>query len=273
MKVNKILTPVDFSEYSINALRYAAEISRSSGAEIILVHVTNSNSLASTLKGNLNPSHLLNLLASENFLEGIKISKITRQGNVAEVILDEARQRDVDFIVMGTRGAGNVTRNLFGTTTTKVIGSSTCTVLAIPDEALFRPIRKIIIAVDLNSDNQKVIVEFIEVIKNTNASILIVYVGEDKEGEFKFNLDRLTSKLKSQTSYPKIVSKVIESPDFPKRLEDFAMNIEADMLVMLSHHRNIFESIFEPSHSKLLAFHSTIPLMVIQQRKVPVYFF
>ena len=105
------------------------------------------------------------------------------------------------------------------------------------------------------------------------ASILLVYVGEDYEMEFKNGLEKLTSKLKSETSYSKIVSKIIESSEFQQKLEDFALNIEADMLVMLSHHRNIFESIFEPSESKLLAFHTKIPLMVIQQHKIPVYFF
>lgn len=273
MQVKRILAPVDFSENSITAVRYAAEFAKINRAEIFLIHVTDPDSLANELRGNLDPENLMELLRNESFMKGIKTTLILRKGKIANVILDESKLNEIDLIVMGTRGAGNAARNLFGTTATRVIGKSTCTVLAIPDEAVFRPMKKIVVATDMKQDSQQIIEEFISVIKKINAAVLLVYVGNDKEMNFKQGLEKLTAKLKLQTSYDKIVSKVIESSEFRMKLEDFALNIEADLLVMISHHRGIFESIFDPSESKLYAYHTTIPLMVIQQHRTPVFFF
>jgi len=273
MKIKKILVPVDFSEFSITALKYAAGFAKKSGAGIFILHITDPDSLESELRGNLGHEHLMDVTRKSDFLTGIKTTALFKKGKVASLILEESHRNDIDLVVMGTRGAGNAARNLFGTNTTHVVGKSECPVLVIPDEAVYQPVRKVIMAVDLEQNSDQILEEFINLIKNLNAAILITYVGIDKDGRFERNLEKLTADLKKRTNYEKVVGKIIHSSEFPMSLGDFALNIEADMLVMITHHRGIFESIFDPSETKLLAYHITIPLMVIPQHRIPVFFF
>ena len=39
MKIERIMVPTDFSEHSLAALRYAIELTREHGPEVVLVHV------------------------------------------------------------------------------------------------------------------------------------------------------------------------------------------------------------------------------------------
>jgi nucleotide-binding universal stress UspA family protein len=269
----KVLVPTDFSVNSIIALRYAAGFAKNSGAGIFILHINNNPPLDQEIKSSDDPQHLIELLRKEEFLKGIKTSPIIREGNVVDAILDEAKKNDIDLIVMGTRGAGNIARNLFGTNTTKVIGKAECPVLAIPDEALFQPIRKVILSVDLKQKSEKVIEDFIDLVKIQNANLLLIYVHDDKSGEHQRELDRFTEELKNKSDYQRIVGKVIQSDFFPGAIENFALDIEADIIVMITHPRGIFERIFDPSATKLYAFHTTIPLLTLPHHRNPVFFF
>lgn len=272
MKIKKILSPIDFSENSINALKYAASFAKSSGASIFILHVTDPDSLVNDLKGNLSPEHLIELIKSEPYLSGIKITSILKNGNISKLILEESIKNDVDLVVMGTQGAGNMTRSLIGTNTTKVIGNTQCAVLAVPAGAIFNSVKKVVLAVDLEHRADNLIEDVVMTMKAQQASVLLAYVGLDLDGRFERDLVKLTDEIKSKSGYNKVLCKVIHSDAFPASLESFALDIEADMLVMITHHRGVFESIFDPSETKMYAYHTEIPLMAIPQHRKPVFF-
>lgn len=56
----------------------------------------------------------------------------TREGKVVDVILDEAAEREVDLVVMGSHGRDGLMDNLRGSTTEQVLRGIECPVLAIP---------------------------------------------------------------------------------------------------------------------------------------------
>ncbi|MBL0342524.1 MAG: universal stress protein [Bacteroidetes bacterium] len=272
MKIKKILSPVDFSVNSLNALKYAADFARSSGATLFVLHVSDPDSLINDLKGNLSPEHMLDLLKKEPFLQGVKFNTILKKGNISNLILEESRRNDIDLVVMGTQGAGNMIRTLVGTNTTKVVEKSECAVLAVPLEATYSSIKKVVLAVDLEHRSDHLIEDLVNTVKIQQSAVLLVYVGVDKEGHFERDLEKLTDEMKSRTAYSKILCKVIHSDNFPGDLEGYALDIEADILVMITHHRGVFEAIFDPSETQLYAYHTTIPLMVIPMHKKPVFF-
>jgi nucleotide-binding universal stress UspA family protein len=273
MKIKKILVPVDFSENSLNALRYAAAFAKSSGAALFILHVADPDALENELKGNLSPDHMLGLLKESEFLAGIKSTVIFRKGAVSPTILDESHKNDIDLVVMGTQGAGNMKRNLVGTHTTHVIQKSECPVLAVPAEATYNTVRKAVLAVDLEHRSDHLVEELVLLLKIQNAAILLTYVGSDPDGTFERDLQKLSDDLKERTSYQRILCKVIRSDRFPEDLETFALDIEADMLIMITHHRFVFESIFDPSKTRRYAYHTTIPLLAVPHHKTPVFFF
>lgn len=273
MKIKKILTPVDFSENSMNALKYAIDFARGSGAMVHVLHMADPELLENELKGNLSPEHMLDLLRSDKMFAGIKVTTVCKKGKVAEGILEESHKNDIDLVVMGTQGAGNMTRSLIGTNTTKVVGKSECAVLAVPSDATFTGIKKVVLAVDLEHRSDNLIVDIVNTMKAQQAAVLLVYVGIDEDGHFSRDLEALTATIKQNTGYQKVLCKVLHTSDFPDSLENFAKDIEADLLVMITHHRGVLEAIFDPSETKLYAYHTSIPMMAVPHHKKPVYFF
>ncbi len=62
---------------------------------------------------------------------GFQTEEVPRIGNPAEEIITYAEQREVDLIVSGARGLGAVARFLLGSTSTKILQHSHCSVLIV----------------------------------------------------------------------------------------------------------------------------------------------
>src|SRR5688500_16956927 len=112
MDIKKILTPVDFSENSLNALRYAAAYAKAANAAVFILHIDTRADEANELKDNLSSDHLMELLKKSDYLQGLNSTILFESGNVAEKILEAAQKNNIDLIVMGTQGAGNLKENL-----------------------------------------------------------------------------------------------------------------------------------------------------------------
>ncbi len=273
MKVKKILVPVDFSENSINALKYAAAMSTDPGVGIFILHVADPESLEPVLHGNLSPEHMFDLINKEDYMSDIKTTFIEKNGPVSKTILNESKVLDIDLVVMGTQGAGNFTKNLIGTNTSAVIGNSDCPVLAVPSEAIFKPVRKVVFAIDITQKEEKIIAELVEYFSKMNTSILLTYVTNKNYQESESALNKITKNVKDKTGYSRLASKLIDSDDFHEAIENFALDIEADLLVMITHHRGVIEALFDPSLTKKFAFHTEIPLFAVSHKRSPVIFF
>jgi len=273
MKFKKILTPVDFSENSVSALRYAAAFAQASGAGIIILHIADPDALDNDLKGNLSPEHLLEILLKSDFLTGIKTTILVAKGGIPGTILEESRKNKVDLIVMGTQGSGNMIRNLIGTNTSHVVALAQCPVLVVPNGAIYQSVRKVVLAIDLEHRTDTIIEDMVNLVKFQKAAVLLAYVSMDSDGQSERELNELTNSLRHKTGYDRIVCKVIHSSEFPMGLESYAKSIEADVVVMITHHRGVFESVFDPSQTKIYSYHTSIPLLVVPHHKTPVFFF
>ncbi len=73
------------------------------------------------------------LAATAEVLEsaGVTVECVQRDGHPAEVILEEARERNVDLIAMTTHGRGGVARLAFGSVADKVLRHAPCPVLLV----------------------------------------------------------------------------------------------------------------------------------------------
>ena len=82
---------------------------------------------------------------------------------------------------MGTKGE-SADRGLFmGSITKAIIQHSPCPVLAIPEEASFRPVHKIVYATDLRQDETKVINYLVDFAKMYDATLVILHVDHEKK--------------------------------------------------------------------------------------------
>ena len=140
MMYKKILVPTDGSEFAKKAQRHALFLSKVSGAEILAVSVTENNFISGLpLEDEVYQlNQVLKERSEENLKEfdkinedDLKITHIIREGSPARVILEVAREEDVDLIVMGSSGKSGFDRFIMGSVADKVVNSAKCAVLVV----------------------------------------------------------------------------------------------------------------------------------------------
>ena len=121
------------------ALEYARKLATNYGARIVLAHGLDPMEYAAVdgLPGSV-ASHLtaearkvLDKLASELLREGIHSHSEVRQGAVAEMLVDVARQYDAGLIVIGTKGMEGVGPVVVGAIAEQLVRLASCPVLAV----------------------------------------------------------------------------------------------------------------------------------------------
>ena len=141
--ITKILVPTDFSEHADTALQYAAAISQKFEAPLVLVHVyaspvipvpdgyvivsaTELADLRSRLQEGLERDK-----AKAEALGAHQVETVLAEGTAWEQIVETAKQRGADFIVMGTHGRTGLSHLILGSTAEKVVRKANCAVLTV----------------------------------------------------------------------------------------------------------------------------------------------
>lgn len=147
------MVPVDGSEYSNRAARYASEIASKFNSKLILLHVysfvpplSSSAILPGSPTYDVVLPETINLLSQEAkrdanriLVEAKKIVKskdvavksLLREGRIVSEILKVAEAEKVDLIVVGSRGVGGITKLVLGSTSEAVAKKTFCPILIV----------------------------------------------------------------------------------------------------------------------------------------------
>ena len=135
----KILVAVDGSEYSYAAVEQAAMLGNMCNSKIYLVSVVDllpeQYQLVPDLVENLSKEVQEHLNKAQEKISnaGLSSETIVHSGNRAyKFIVREAREKEVDLIVMGTHGRTGFKKYLLGSVAQNVLGNAPCPVLVIP---------------------------------------------------------------------------------------------------------------------------------------------
>ncbi len=129
----KILVPIDFSERCLGAARYAISLVEHFQSELTLLHVVSTVDDLSPEAAALNAERRVKAQkALDDFLcaalNHLNTRRILREGDPAEVIVDQAQNDRSDLIMMPTHGFGPIRRFLLGSVTAKVLHDAPCPV-------------------------------------------------------------------------------------------------------------------------------------------------
>jgi nucleotide-binding universal stress UspA family protein len=150
--IKKILTPTDLSSFSASGVRYACDLAKALGADVIVCHavstseftshaaslkITSSGAEADDLLGKLveHQKQLLRQFCEQHLASvsaGLTVQQIVELGDAHALIVNWAKEKAVDLIVMSTHGRSGLPRMLLGSVTEKVLRSAAGPVLAIP---------------------------------------------------------------------------------------------------------------------------------------------
>lgn len=273
--MKKILVPIDFSKISINALNYAVQLAKRSGARIQLLHVC-------FAPGTI-PSNTLIELPSANQLihEGLEdLEKLKRKivkrheeltvdckcvnGFPVEEINRFAQKYKPDLIVMGTQGTGFFSERFFGSTATSLIGTCTVPVLAIDGKMRFRNVKRIVFTSDFLETRTQVLKPMKDLAKLFDAQIFIlnivlspVVAPTMEETIAAYKLDRSLKNVHHTFFY-------LHHENVVQGINDFISEYKMDMVVMIARHHSFFSRLLQEPRTKQMAFHAKVPLLALE---------
>ncbi len=138
LRIRKILTPIDGSEFSLNAAKYAIMIAKDENAQIICIHALLTTVLeyaryhGSDLKKQAESwFNTIKNIAKTSSISRVKTEILWDVHSIVESIVDYASTENIDLIVIGTRGRTDLKKFLIGSVASDVVRHAHCSVLLV----------------------------------------------------------------------------------------------------------------------------------------------
>ncbi len=145
MSVTRVLIPVDFSEDSLHAADYGADLAKRFNAEVILLYVVEPIYYAAPVDMYATSPSLATLLVEQRESarkqlaelmtklekQRLRVTALLKTGAPAHVIPDTAKRTKADLIVMATHGRTGLAHVLMGSVAERVVRMAECPVLTV----------------------------------------------------------------------------------------------------------------------------------------------
>lgn len=276
--MNKIIAPIDFSEVSLNAALYAANLAAALNKELLLLHIVQLPVVYGDVPMPLGEYDVLTAEAGEeisrvaNKLEietrgQASIHTMVKVGSPVYELLQASKSPEVYAIVMGTHGAGSVERFFLGSTTQSLVNEAPCPVIVVPGQYTFKKISKIGYA----SDFKNVVTTTPDAtikrcLNDFGAKLQILHVDPDY-AEFEPAVMEEGLMLETMFSDQKPVFQFLHSGYIEESILTYAEQNGLDLLLVLPKNHSFLESIFQHKHTGQFIRHATIPVMVLKSVK------
>lgn len=266
LRIEKILCPVDFSEYSIKAYDYAQSLAQHYGAKLLLQHVVQPMTSAypyyafpdalNEVFWNLETraGEQLSEFVAQRKSDGFKTERFVHKGTVPDCILAFAGSQETDLIVMGTHGRHGFDHLTMGSVTEKVLRKAHCPVLVVrktshdfvsPGDAA-EPVRlkKILYCTDFSDYSSRALTYALSLAMEYNAELTLLHVLEDvpPTDDFQAGMAEIARKLEELAppearDWCKISSAVRIGIPYQQILQ-IASESETDLVIMGVRGRN-----------------------------------
>lgn len=210
----KLVLPVDFSDRSTGAARYARALARRFGSEITLLHVLppphyefSALEVGGAMLNEMFAARSVQVREElERFLADelgqVEVRRVLLEGDPARKIIEHAHNRAADVILMPTHGYGPFRRFVLGSVTAKILHDADCPVWtgvhleqAPPVDAI--DFDHIMVALDLGPQSEKTLLWGAGLAQGYGASLRVIHVvqpcvprgGEQPAGEWQKQIE------------------------------------------------------------------------------------
>ena len=283
--MNTILVPTNFSKCADNAVKYAILLEEKSKSRLIFFHSTflsipTQSQTAIYLQTVEAEKKNKTKILEKNINNVYKsLSKKRNQDNSSLVvkfssnfvidIIEMLKNKDIDLLVMGTKGATGLKEMLIGSNTARVIERAKCPVIAVPDGVSFNDIRQITFATDYHESDIDALKKLIEIAKPFSAKINIIHACDEEltpETE-EMGMRMFRNIVLKKVKYNHFSFRIIFGNYLEKILQNHIKEDSPDLLAMSTQKRTFFENFFETSFTQKMAYHTSIPVLAFHHKK------
>jgi nucleotide-binding universal stress UspA family protein len=209
LEVNRILCPVDFSEFSVRAYRHAQSLADHYRSKLVALHIVElwrhpSASFAATVS--LYEEYCQSLLGNgkqqlQEFVKQHTHCEVqpelgVGQGMAPDAILSFAQEQNSELIVMGTHGLRGFDRLMLGSVTDRVMRNAVCPVMAVrepprdlaaagQEQRYTHRLNRIVACTDFSEDSERALSYAISAAAEYDAELTLLHVLEEASSPSK----------------------------------------------------------------------------------------
>jgi nucleotide-binding universal stress UspA family protein len=276
-----ILLPTDFSENSWNAIEYAIHLHKNEVCTFYLLNVEGFGNIISETPyipdskvledAYINPAKVKLKQILKRISYELPTNKNHKFYTIAEYnyfidsIRKHVKEKKIDLIVMGTKGASGLKEKIVGSNAGDVITKVHCTTLIVPEKARYKALEEIAFPTDfVEHYNIKTLQPIHEIIKNKEASLRVVHISK-KEAVLDVDQKKNKSFLEDffynyKYSFHNLINKNVEDA-----VQCFVESRNIDMIVMVAKNLNYFQQLLFHSKVEKISYHTKVPFLVLHE--------
>lgn len=278
------LIPVDFSETSLHATEFAAQLSKQTDVtSIILMHSYHVSVYESVL-----PSPDMVTLSEEEIAENIrkkktqlehikaKTLKLLRDGVVIKTcvstssliraIIETAQKENADMVILGSNGLNSMNDSYVGSNVIGIAKLSPVPVIVVPPACHYELIKKVVMACDFKKVKDTLPLESLKMLLSRHDVDLMV-VNVDPADKHK-HAD--PEQLAEETALHGMLKEYHpgyyynHNGDIINGILNFADEHHSQLVIALPHKYSFFQSLLHNSVSNRLTVQSAIPVLLLK---------
>ena len=192
--------------------------------------------------------------------------KRSGSNDIVNAVKEICNEKDIDLIVMGTKGATGAKEIFMGSNTVELIKSiNNCPILAVPSEHDFKDLTKVLFPTEFTKSYTKYELNpLMELATTWNSEILIAHIAL----EFSLNEEQISNKevlIKRLGKVQHSLHNVEMQASVADSISSFAKENDADIIVLINYKHTFIEKLTREAVVKKVGFHSQIPLLVLPQ--------
>ena len=276
----KILLPTDFSKNAWHAITYAIELYKKDSCNFYILNVFSAT-------GNVIDS-LINMEPGSEFYESAKsdsdtelakvldmiafrdsknpkhhFDAISTFNNVVEAIKNIVEEKDIDMVIMGTKGKTASRKKVFGSVAIDVMEKvRNCPIIVVPEFAKHNLPKEIVFPTSFKTHFKiRELNYLIDLAKKCNAVIRVLHIStEDKLSEKQLSNKKLLEEYFESVAH---TFHTLTHMDIPTAINCFVQSRDSDMIAFINKKHAFFSSVLTQPLVKEIGYDTKVPLLVM----------
>lgn len=274
--MKKILVPTDFSECAEHAAEVAANIAKRTGARLYMLHIMDIpvydrndsfQSFADAAEGifwmKLVRKRFKELFAKP-FMEGVNAVEVIQYDGVYSTIASQAKEHNIDLIVMGSHGDTGAHELFIGSNTEKVVRLAECPVLTVKNRHENFDLKNIIFASNFYGEAKDNFNKLFNFIKLFDAHVHLVKVVTPDHFESTEQTNKLIADFRDEWKIKNCSVHIVNESTVHAGIGFATDQIGADAIAMETHGRTGLSRFLYGSQTESVVNHAEIPVLSVK---------
>lgn len=270
--MTNVLIPTDFSKYSLNAIQYALDYFSKIRVNFFFLHVCSEkteqeidrvqeNTLVQNARTIENRLVELNLPVRKNY----KYFPIEEHTSLIEAVRKHVSSKNIEFIVMGTKGITGNTRSTVGSQTYEVITKIKCPILVVPENAKFDPVMNLSFVTDYNCLYKNKVLTTLSKALELHGSPL--YIIKPRTGNRQLSVAQVENKEFIHHFFRDKTHSFhfLQREDLEEEIQSFVDHYRINMVAIPARNLNFIQKLMLRFSSEKVNYHTIVPFLVIHE--------